>query len=146
MPRIMAIDFGRKRVGFAVTDETSLTIRPLEQVFFNQRESWNNIRKSIKKYSPQKIIIGWPGYPPGVSSPFNEKSGSVTKEIGEFKRHLEKLFPAVEIIFFDEEDSSKEAGVILRETKKSLKQKKARIDSIAAAIILRKYLEEHDPH
>ena len=134
MSSIMAIDFGRRRIGLAVTDETRLVIRPLDQIIFNRKNSWSNIQHSVERHSPQKIIIGEPCIPPGTSSP-------LTKEINEFKTHLQKLFPSIEIILFDESYSSKEADVILKKNAtRRQDHRKKKIDSVAAAVFLKRYL------
>ena len=135
MSRIMAIDFGRKRIGLALTDETELIIRPLNQIIFNRKGSWLNIQHSVEQHSPQKIIIGQPW----ISS---KAGGPLAKEINEFKTHLQKLFPSIEMTLFDEDYSSKEAEAILKKNAaRGQKHRKKKTDSVAAAIILRRYLD-----
>ena len=138
MPPIMAIDFGRKKIGLAVTDETKTLIKPLGKITFNQKNSWSRIQNNIQEYSPEKILIGLPGYEAyGLSG----NTHPLVKEIREFKTHLQKLFPLTQIAFFEEERSSKEAKIILEEIGKKPSRLNKELDSVAAAVILRQYLD-----
>ncbi len=136
MARMMAIDYGRKRVGLAVTDEVHRLITPLAQVQFNQKNSWAELFHVIQENNPQKIIIG---------DPDSQTNQQVRQEILDFKKKLGKLFPKITFTFFDESYSSKEAKDIVIELSgygfKKVKKRKDKLDSVAAALILQRYLE-----
>ena len=136
MARMIAIDYGRKRIGLAVTDEIHKLITPLSQIQFNQKNSWTELFRAIQENHPQKIIIGDPDF---------QKNQQVRQEILDFTKKLRKLFPEVIFTFVDESYSSKEAREILSEINgyglKKIKKKKNKLDSIAAALILQRYLK-----
>ena len=135
MARIMAIDYGRKRIGLAITDETQFLITPLEQVKFNKKDSWELLFSLIQTNNPHQIIIG---------NPDLQNQNIIRQEILDFKLRLNKLFPKICFTFVDESYSSVEANNLLIELGsygyKNRKKKKKKIDSIAAAVILQQFL------
>ena len=140
MARVMSLDYGRKRIGLAVTDETQLFVRPLAQVDFNRKDSWEMLSSLIRANAPEKIVIGNPDCGEGVNE-------SIRQEITDFRKHLEKLFPKITFFFFDEAYSSQEAELILSKGKpnhtrpQKNKANRKNLDSTAAAVILERYLE-----
>ena len=137
--RILAIDFGRKRIGLAVCDETQTVITPLPQLDFTNRNFWANLKVSLGEKKPHKIILGYPYQDDG-------KKVTLDKEILEFKQHLQKLIE-IEIELVDERFTSKIANEVWMQTQntnsmKKKKEKKKKLDSIAAAVMLRSYISK----
>ncbi|WNE41841.1 MAG: Putative pre-16S rRNA nuclease [Mycoplasmataceae bacterium] len=124
--RYLAIDFGESYVGFAVSN--GILARPLEVFKYpqaNYKILQKHLFKIIEKNAPSVIIVGIP-----LSSP---NSSLKIKEI--FNDFLfDKSGWKEKLIWFDEDYSTKEA-ILLK------KKKRMREDSIAASIVLEKYLE-----
>lgn len=135
MSRLMAFDYGSKRIGVAVTDSlqiiaTSLTtIHPKDVIDF--------IKKYLETESVERFIIGEPKQMDGSAS----QSGQQVKG---FATLLKKNFPDIPIEMEDERFTSKMASAAIAQSglKKTDRQKKDLIDAIAAVIILQSYLEK----
>ncbi|RME88374.1 MAG: Holliday junction resolvase RuvX [Candidatus Hydrogenedentota bacterium] len=136
--RIMAVDYGRKRIGIAISDEQRIAITPLPILYYTQKNFWKDFDSIIEKYQPGEIIIGNPVLADG-------SEGSLSYEISNFKRRLEKKFPHIKITLFDETYTSQVAVSIMeinRSKKLSPKKNKKKIDSVAAAVLLKDYLNQ----
>lgn len=134
MGRILAIDYGKKRTGIAVTDPLQIISTGLTTV------ETQTLKTFIKTYSSEnevdKYVIGLPRQ---MSGEFSE-SYKYIKPFGEW---LKKEYPDKEIIFVDERFTSKLAmrAMIEGGVKKSDRRDKALIDKVSATIILQSYLE-----
>ncbi len=134
MGRILAIDYGRKRVGIAVTDPSQiiaskLTTVPAHQIF-------DFLKEYFQKEEVEKIIIGYP-------LQMNNEASEAVKYINPFLRRFQKLYPEMPIEQVDERFTSKMAfqTMIDAGVKKKDRQNKATIDAVSATIILQSYLE-----
>lgn len=135
MSRLMAFDYGSKRIGVAVTDSlqiiaTSLTtIHPKDVIDF--------IKKYIETENVACFILGEPKQMDGSAS----QSGQQVKG---FATLLKKNFPDIPIEMEDERFTSKMASAAIAQSglKKTDRQKKDLIDAVAAVIILQSYLEK----
>ena len=133
MPRILAIDYGLKRTGIAITDEMQLIASGLTTV-----ESPNLIA-FLKTYFSQekveKVLIGEPKQMNGLPS---ESAPIIEKFILEFV----KVFPEMNLVRVDERFTSKMAFQTMIDSglKKKQRQNKALIDEISATIMLQDYL------
>jgi putative Holliday junction resolvase len=143
MGRILGIDYGKKRVGLAVTDPMQIFASPLDTI------SANNIDDFIAVYMGSEQIDAFViGYPVQMN---NEPSESV-KYINPFIRKLKKRFPGVPVHLVDERFTSQMAfrTMIDGGLKKKARQNKMIIDMISASIILQSFLDsrsikqEHD--
>lgn len=134
MGRILAIDYGKKRVGLAVTDPLKLIANGLDTV--NTTETIDYLEKYLSREDVDKIVIGLPKQMSG------EESESM-KYIRPFVKKLEQKFPGMEIVFIDERFTSVLAhrAMIDGGLKKKDRQNKALVDKISATIILQTYLE-----
>ncbi|MDH4262609.1 MAG: Holliday junction resolvase RuvX [Spirochaetia bacterium] len=139
MGRILAIDYGRKKIGMAVTDESQLVISSLDQII-NDSSLWNSISDILKEYNPDIIILGFP-------YAYLEQQTNLQKEILTFKNKLASM-GSFNIILQDESYTSREAGQIYVKNKggkktspKKYKERKQKIDSLAAHLLLRTYLQ-----
>jgi putative Holliday junction resolvase len=131
--RILAIDFGEKRIGFAITDPLNMFGYPLVTVP-NDNKFWNELSKVILEYKVVKIILGYP---------LKESGGQSTssKAVLKFKEELEKRI-TLPIELVDERYSSSIARDRIIQTVSSKKKRrdKSLLDKNAAAVMLEDYL------
>lgn len=133
MPRILAIDYGQKRTGIAVTDELQIIASGLTTIASETIFTFLVQYFSSEKVS--KILVGDPKQMNGEPS---ESAGIINTFVGE----LEKRFPEIPIVRVDERFTSKMAfqSMIDSGLSKKQRQNKALIDEISATIMLRDYL------
>ena len=136
MGRIMAIDYGRKRTGLAVTDILQIIANGLTTVPTNELLKF--ITEYTKKESVELFIIGAP------KQMNNEPSENMAR-VTEFVARLKKAIPTIPIQYVDERFTSVLAHRTMLEAglKKKKRQDKALVDEISAVIILQSYLESN---
>ena len=136
--RIMAVDFGLKRIGLAITDLLQITARPFDTIENTNPQS--NSEVIIKIASENNVIEIVFGLPVHV----NGDEGDMAKNVRDFADKL-KTMTDIPIAFMDERFSTIFAGDIISERKIKMDYKsqeyKALKDKFAAAIILQRYLE-----
>ena len=134
MPRILALDYGIKRTGIAVTDEMQLIATGLTTV--ETPELFAFLEQYFKNENVEKIVLGEPKQMNGTAS----ESAVV---IDKFKLQFEKKFPNYPITQVDERFTSKMAfqSLLDNKAKKKHRQNKGLLDEIAATIILQDYLQ-----
>lgn len=134
MGRIMAIDYGRKRVGVAVTDPCQIIANGLCTVPAN--DILRFIEEYTKKEAVELIVVGQP------KTMKNEPSESM-KYITPFVNALKKRLPQIPITMHDERFTSVLAHKTMLDggLKKKDRQDKALVDEISATIILQSYME-----
>jgi putative Holliday junction resolvase len=130
--RILAIDAGGRRVGVAVSDEMHLIASPVKTVDM-RHGGWDELLTIIQGYDPELVVIG---LPTGMSGREGPQATAV-------RRFAEKLREATgrKIRFHDERLTSFMAEQALIESGRKPKQRKQRIDAVAAALILQSYLD-----
>jgi putative Holliday junction resolvase len=132
--RILAVDYGRKRIGLALSDELGLTAQPLATFLrTNRRNDLRRLREICRKHGVARILVGHPLHITGESSPMAEEAAL-------FAARLQKEL-SIEVELVDERLTSWEAAQTMAEVKSSSRRKRAPIDDVAAAILLRDYLE-----
>jgi putative Holliday junction resolvase len=131
--RILAIDFGTKRIGLAVTDTNQIIATALETIA--SASIFEYLKSYVGKESVSKIIVGEPKHLDG------SLSGPV-EALSNFKKALQRLFPNIPIESIDERFTSKIAmnTLIQAGAKKKDRQNKGNVDKISAVIILQDYL------
>lgn len=133
MARILALDYGTKRTGVAVTDELQLIASGLATVQTGELLAF--LKEYLQKESVEKIIVGQP-------KRMNNEASGVEVEIVKF---LEKLveITSLPIVRVDERFTSKLASRSLLDSglKKKKRQNKALLDEISATIILQDFLQ-----
>lgn len=134
MARILAIDYGLKRTGVAVTDPLQIIATGLPTV--PTKEIFNFIKKYCTDEEVEAFVIG-------DSKNLNNTPSQVAQAIKQFSVELKKIFPTKEIIWIDERFTSKMAkqSMIFTGMKKSKRQQKELVDEISATIILQTYLQ-----
>jgi putative holliday junction resolvase len=132
--RILAVDYGRKRIGLALSDELCLTARPLTTlVRVNRRKDMNRLREICREQQVKQVIVGQPLHMTGESSPLAEEAARFAARLGK-----ETGLP-VELV--DERLTTWEAKSIVSERGRGARRSDAAIDDVAAAVFLREYLE-----
>jgi len=135
--RILSIDYGSKRIGLAICDELGLTAQALSTITRKNREkNLEEIDAVIKQYNVETIVVGYPLRLDGTE-------GIQCEKVNRFVDILESRF-SLPIIKWDETLSTKEAEEILIEANISRKKRKDVVDKLAAAIILKSYLDYVD--
>lgn len=134
MARIMALDYGQKRIGVAVTDPMQMIASPLTTI--PAYEAISFLQKYTQKESISLFVIGWPLQLDG-------KEGRTTRLVASFMRMLKRYFPKIPIIPYDERFTSLLAqyGLLQLGLPKQKRQEKGRLDRISAAIILDSFME-----
>ncbi len=134
MERIIGIDYGRKRVGVAVSDPLGIFATALETV------PSAKIIEYLKNYTlKEKVNLFVVGYPMNL----NNKPSEAAKDVDVFLKHLSKHFPDIKVVLEDERFTSKLAmsAMIAGGVKKSDRREKGAVDKISAAIILQTWLD-----
>ncbi|WP_455593063.1 Holliday junction resolvase RuvX [Bacteroides sp.] len=134
MSRIVAIDYGRKRTGIAVSDTMQIIANGLTTV--PTRQLLDFIVNYVKQEPVERIIVGLP-------KQMNNEASENMKYIEPFVRSLQKKLPDLPVEFVDERFTSVLAHRTMLEAglKKKDRQNKALVDEISATIILQTYLE-----
>jgi putative Holliday junction resolvase len=131
--RTMALDFGKRRIGVAVTDPTGVLAQPLETIHWSSADADTHLRRIaeiVAQYDVGRIVVGLPLHLDGRHG----READEARAFGEAVARRTKV--AVE--FLDERWTTLEAKRLLRETGS---RKRERVDPIAAAILLRTYIE-----
>jgi len=134
MGRILAIDFGQKRVGLAVTDENRIIATALETV--HSKDIFLYLKNYLNREHVDCFVVGEP-------RKMNNQLSEAVKFIDPFVRKLKKEFPEVMIERFDERFTSKIAlqTMVMSGTTKKDRRNKATIDRISAVLILQSYMD-----
>lgn len=133
MGRVLGIDFGKVRLGVAVSDQSRMLARPL-CVLDNRPGLFNTLKEKIKTLLPiDQIILGLPLLMNGKESPMSE-------EVRKFKLLLEAEM-ALPVILWDERLTSAQADRALRDAGLKRKQRAEKEDTLAAAMLLQSYLD-----
>ncbi|MEM9417170.1 MAG: Holliday junction resolvase RuvX [Bacteroidota bacterium] len=133
MGRIMAIDYGLKRVGMAVTDPLQLIATPLTTV--STAEVLAFLQAYVAQETVETLVVGMP-------KRLNNTASPMTAVVTKFMRTLQKTFPNQRILAHDERYTSKLAAASLVEGgfKKKDRRRKANVDKLSATIILQSFL------
>ena len=134
MSRILALDIGDKRIGVAVSDETS-TISTGVDVITREtiKRDIERIKDYTKSYEAGKIVVGLP----------LTMKGEKSIQTGKVERFIDRLKQSVNVpvVPFDERLSTAQSERLLISADVSRKKRKAVIDKVAAQIILQAYLD-----
>lgn len=135
MSRILAIDYGRKRIGLAISDPLGITAQSLPTLKVTQTpDVFSEIENLVKEKDVSTIVLGLP-------KNMNGTLGEEGKRVMEFGEKLSRRIE-IKVEFWDERLSSVESHRALREEKRKIKQKKELVDRISASLILQGYLDK----
>lgn len=132
--RLMAFDYGTKRIGIAVTDPLQIVANALTTVHPN--EIFDFLKNYLLTEQVETFVVGKPRQMDGSDSE------SASHVVG-FIRLLKKQFPAIPVAEVDERFTSKMASAVIAQSgmKKGKRQQKGLIDTISATIILQSYMD-----
>jgi putative holliday junction resolvase len=132
--RILALDFGSKRIGLAVTDELGLTAQGLPTLRrSNKRNDHDHLRRIIRQLGVSELVLGLPLRMSG-------SEGIQAEKVQAFAEELRRKFK-LPVHLFDERLTSVEANRVLRETEMSIQRRAEVVDQLAAVLILQSFLE-----
>jgi putative holliday junction resolvase len=134
MPKVLALDYGEKRTGLAITDDLQMIASPLETV--ETPKLMAHLASLFSRENIQVLVVGEARY-------LNGQASATTHLQAEFVKKLSKAFPDKKIERIDEFYTSTMAAqaMLMAGVKKSDRQKKGNLDKVSAAIILQSYLE-----
>ena len=134
MGRLLAIDYGEKRLGLAISDPNQIISKPLKTIILSDSQYiYNELEKIISDYEIQKLIIG---LPLGMDG----KNTQQTTKVEAFKEDLQNKI-SIPVILFDERLSSVSAKKSLISQGIKTGHNKSKIDQTAAAIFLQHFLD-----
>ena len=135
MTRLLALDYGTKRVGIAVTDELQLIASGLCTV--RTHDCMDFLTEYLSKESVSTIVMGMP-------KDLRNQNTDATPYVKGFAKQIRKQFPEMKVELIDERFTSKIAfqSMIDGGLKKKARQDKALIDEVSATLILQSYMEQ----
>ncbi|HXH99238.1 MAG TPA: Holliday junction resolvase RuvX [Sphingobacteriaceae bacterium] len=135
MPRIMAFDYGTKRVGIAVTDPLQIIATGLDTI--HPKDVINYLTGYFHTEVVERFVVGEPRQMDGTPS-------QSAQHVKGFITLLKRTFPQIPVESMDERFTSKMASFTVAQSgfKKSDRKDKSRLDTISATIILQSYLEK----
>ena len=137
--RIMALDYGAKTVGVALSDELLLTAQPKETITRDReskiRRTLVRIEEIVSEYDVGRIVVGLPLNMDG-------SEGERAKRARAFGEQVSRR-TALPVVMYDERLTTVEADEMLRRMEIPPEQRKNYIDQIAASVILQDYMENH---
>ncbi|MEZ4847772.1 MAG: Holliday junction resolvase RuvX [Bacteroidia bacterium] len=135
MPRIIAIDYGKKRTGLAWTDPLKMIATGIGS--FDTAILDEKLKSLIDKEEIEAIVLGYPTRMDGTDS-------HVTEEVRTLKENLAKQYPQIRIHLWDERLTSKMAfqAMIDGGLKKKKRRDKHLVNEISAVIILQEFLQQ----
>jgi putative Holliday junction resolvase len=129
---ILGLDFGRARIGVAISDQLQLLAHPLETIPANQQPA-SRIAELVREKNIDCLIIGIPKRTDG-------QLGTAAAEVLEFVERLRTILPCP-IITWDERFTTAAANRALRDAGKKTRQTRGYVDQVAAQMILQSYLD-----
>lgn len=135
MGRILAMDYGKKRIGLAVSDPNQIIANKLATVATHT--IWNFLKTYFQNEQVDEVVIGYP-------LQMNNTASEAVVYINPFIIKFKERFPDIPIVVADERFTSKMAfqAMIDGGIKKMNRRKKEMVDAISATIILQSYLEQ----
>ena len=134
MKRILAIDYGMRRIGLAVSDPLQIIATPLDTLrISNYEDGIKQLKAIYEEYKPITIIMG---YPIGTSGNKTDQTRLVDQVIESLRSSID-----VPIISWDERYTSLQAKSILQQQGRKVRDDKGMVDQLAARIMLQEYLD-----
>ncbi len=131
----MALDFGERRIGVAISDPSGTLAQPLETLsrHGNSDAALKRIAHLVAEYEVERIVVGLPLLLDGTSGSQVERARRFGTEVAQRT--------GVSVEYLDERLTSAEARRTLRESGVPARKQKGRVDPIAAALLLSSFLE-----
>ncbi len=134
LSKILAIDFGLKRTGLALSDELQMFAFGLKTI--DSKTLMDELKSLVLKEKIVEIVIGEP-------KRLDASDSHITQNVRLLKEAVQKNFPGVIVNLLDERFTSKMASAVIAQSglKKKDREQKGLIDTVSAAIILQDYLQ-----
>src|SRR5215470_239686 len=133
-PRILAIDYGSRRMGLAVSDALGITAQGLETLERkNKRRDFARLERVLREYQVAEIVLGNPLRMSG-------EQGVQSQKVADFAQELRERFE-LPVHLWDERLTSAEANRVLREAELSIEKRARAVDRMAAVLILQSFLQ-----
>lgn len=134
MSKILAIDFGLKRTGLALSDELQMFAFGLKTI--DSKTLMEELKILVEKEKVTEIVIGEP-------KRLDASDSHITQNVRLLKEAVQKNFPALLVNLLDERFTSKMASAVIAQSglKKKDREQKGLIDTVSATIILQDYLQ-----
>src|SRR5215471_1371571 len=132
MSPILGLDFGRARIGVAMSDELQLLAHPLETIPANQ-QSASRVSEIVREKKIDHVVAGIPRR-------MNGEIGSAATEVLNFVEKLRAILPCP-VVTWDERLTTAAAHRTLRDAGKKTRQTRGYVDQVAAQMILQSYLD-----
>src|SRR6476646_902404 len=132
MNRILALDFGRARIGVAISDELQLLAHPLETIPAKERPELR-IAKIVSEKNVDHVVAGVPRQMHG-------QIGSAAREVLDLVEKLRAILPCP-VVTWDERLTTVAANRALRDAGKKTRDTRGYVDQVAAQMILQSYLD-----
>ncbi|MEE4285587.1 MAG: Holliday junction resolvase RuvX [Mariniphaga sp.] len=135
MGRILSIDYGRKRVGLAVSDPQQIIANKLATI--TTHSIWDFLRTYFQNEQVDEVVIGYP-------LQMNNTASEAVVYINPFIKKFKEKYPDISLEIIDERFTSKMAFQTMIDggVKKEGRRNKAMVDAISATIILQSYMEQ----
>jgi len=135
--RILAIDYGSRRMGLAVSDPLGITAQGLDTLERkNKRADFGRLERTIREYQVREIVLGKPLRMSG-------EEGTQSQKVALFAEELRQRFQ-LPVHLWDERLTSAEANRLLREADLSIKKRAQAVDRMAAVLILQSFLQSRE--
>ncbi len=132
--RLLGIDFGKRRIGVAISDPMRIIARGLETISYNSfDELWPQLSGIFTSYEIERVIVGSP-------INLNGSESVISTNVKEFVDKLKEQFQ-VPVEMWDERFTSRAAQKTLHQMGKSPSKNRGKVDEIAAVLILQGYLD-----
>jgi putative holliday junction resolvase len=132
MNRILGLDFGRARIGVAISDELQLLAHPVETISANQHSA-ARIAEIVREKKVERVVAGIPRQ-------MNGQIGTAATEVLDFVEKLRAILPCP-IVTWDERLTTVAAHRALRDAGKKTRDTRGYVDQVAAQMILQGYLD-----
>ena len=132
MNRILGLDFGRARIGVAISDELQMLAHPLETIPANE-EPASRVAEIVREKQVDHVVAGMPRQ-------MNGQIGTAATEVLEFVEKLRAILPCP-VVTWDERLTTVAAHRALRDAGKKTRDTRGYVDQVAAQMILQTYLD-----
>jgi putative Holliday junction resolvase len=132
MNRILGLDFGRARIGVAISDELQMLAHPLETISANE-EPASRVAEIVREKQVDHVVAGIPRQ-------MNGQIGTAATEVLEFVEKLRAILPCP-VVTWDERLTTVAAHRALRDAGKKTRDTRGYVDQVAAQMILQTYLD-----
>jgi putative holliday junction resolvase len=132
MNPILGLDFGRARIGAAISDELHLLAHPLETIPANEQAA-SRVAEIVREKKVDHVVAGMPRQ-------MNGQLGAAATEVLQFVEKLRAILPC-RVVTWDERLTTVAAHRALRDAGKKTRQTKGYVDQVAAQMILQGYLD-----